>query len=121
MNVQSDRAEQAKALIERLSPLAYEEWIEDNGKVIERAEAIELLAAALTASEAEVTRLETGIAEALAMGASGERWWEMHEFLSELSQPTTDTNGAEMCSLPECPYVHPANTAHFRGEHREDR
>lgn len=135
----SDRAEQAKALIEkrlaaatpgpweagdvwvftppiypddrRLSNVLGMDFADPERAAAERARGmrnadfianapadIAFLLAALTASEAEVTRLETGIAEALAqakiMGTSFLAAPDMVRILERLSQPTTDTNGA---------------------------
>lgn len=103
----SDRAEQAKALIEDagvLFNLAYD------ALNFEERNMIGLLIAALTASEAKVARLETGITEAEAKihgyRISGHWRGESYDdgfnaaleassdLLTALSQPTTDTNGA---------------------------
>jgi len=97
MNVQSDRAEQAKALIERAENIqerhmytSYAPWKDSALPLIDK------LAAALSASGAEVARLETGIAEAqkIYFGDEFDRIDKAEEMERALSQPATDTNGA---------------------------
>lgn len=86
----SDRAEQAKALTRKTA------WHVENGVTQLSRDFVRELSAALSASEAEVTRLETGIAEALLVGGDDHATVlaEVWRILEALSQPTTDTNGA---------------------------
>lgn len=97
----SDRAEQAKALIEKWKRASKSARKSEHhfaaDSLAEAAEVIEEWAAALTAAEAEVTRLETGIVEALEFvdgRIRGKYMREVSTRLTALSQPTTDANGA---------------------------